>query len=262
MDEKNKYPKFNKMRTLLIIKRTILHLTLILEVLTVNYGCNPSIATLIAKGNTKKAIAQIEKGKDPNEYNAYSKKTPLKIAIVQNDVSLVKWLLENGADPNFHEPISSALQVKNLDIVKLLIEKGADINSTYTYKTYSRLLNYTSFEKFSVTGEAIEGTPLIEALCLNLNNNFIEFLIENGANINVKDSFGRTPLVFAVENNRTELVVYLVNLEANKSIRYKYISLTMQHPLFKDVAVEYSWKTIIDAAKSTGNPELIKLLSK
>lgn len=250
------------MRKIMIFQKTILQLALLFGVLIFTNSCNPSIATLIEKGKTTKAIDQIEKGSDPNEYDKKLKRTPLISAIKLNDVHLVKILLDNGADPNNQTPISYALNKRNIEIVELLIKKGADINASYTYDTYKELLNYTSSDQWSTKNKSIKGTPLIEALHLNLTDNFILFLIENGANIDVMDSFDRTPLVFAVKNNRTEIVSNLVNLGANKNINYKYISKTMTNAFGWDIAVEYSSIALMDAAKSTGNLEIIKLLSK
>jgi hypothetical protein len=48
---------------------------------------------------------------------------------ILNDIEAVKFVLDNGSDPNFEQgfPLRAAARVGNLDVVKLLVERGARI---------------------------------------------------------------------------------------------------------------------------------------
>ncbi|OUM66692.1 hypothetical protein PIROE2DRAFT_59212 [Piromyces sp. E2] len=59
---------------------------------------------------------------------------PLKDAILENNISLVEFLLEQGAsvnciyDENGYSPLAYAIEIKSLPLVELLVEKNADVN--------------------------------------------------------------------------------------------------------------------------------------
>lgn len=67
----------------------------------------------------------------PPSVSGYKRKSPLEVAMDKGFHSLVKVLLEGGADINEprYWPLDDALYKRRLDLVKLLIEHGADIHS-------------------------------------------------------------------------------------------------------------------------------------
>ncbi len=67
----------------------------------------------------------------PQSVSGYRRKSPLEIAMDLGFHSLVKVLLDGGADINEprYWPLDEALYKRRLDLVKLLVEHGADIHS-------------------------------------------------------------------------------------------------------------------------------------
>jgi ankyrin repeat protein len=72
-----------------------------------------------------------------NEYDG-NFRNALFNAVYANDVSIAKFLLEKGSNPNiygsFNSPLKIAILVQNLEMIELLIKYGADIgNKNYEY---------------------------------------------------------------------------------------------------------------------------------
>jgi ankyrin repeat protein len=83
-------------------------------------------------GNVKKVKKYIDSGVDVNEkFFAWS---ALQISANKNQIGVVKYLVEHGADVNYTHPLTkmSAIQMAAYDgyteIVKYLASKGADLN--------------------------------------------------------------------------------------------------------------------------------------
>ncbi len=74
-------------------------------------------------------------GPDPDDPYNFSKLTPLHIATGPDSVEVVKFMLENGADPNIADalkrtPIFGAVHTGDIELVQALIDGGADVNLT------------------------------------------------------------------------------------------------------------------------------------
>jgi ankyrin repeat protein len=122
----------------------------------------------------------------------FTGQTPFLRAALSGDTTLMRLLLDNGADPNIPTLAgTTALMAAAgvnwvvaqtyteskealLEAVKLCLEKGADINAT------------NSMGLTALLGAANRGS-----------NEIIEFLVENGARLDVKDKEGRSPITWA-----------------------------------------------------------------
>lgn len=107
-------------------------------------------------------------------YPIESPDTPLKCAIAKLNVESVKLLIKSGADVNNFDipPIFDAADNNDLVMVDLLLSLGADADA----QTY--FLRYRA----------------IHAACQYHNEEMISLLIENGADVCVKDEEDNTPL--------------------------------------------------------------------
>ena len=191
----------------------------------------PETAAAICDHDTPKLEALLQGGLDldvPIQLSEYIKLMPLEIAVFRNDVPMIHFLLEHGADPDLAqeqpllltvrwgkrpenipvlekagisvakfggEAFRAAVSDGQAELAKLLLEKGADIN----YHKPDMVFPYAS-------------TPVTEAA---RSNNFpmVRWLVEQGADITLVDKYGDRPYSVAVQNKNQELADYLKALE-------------------------------------------------
>ncbi|KAK7865662.1 hypothetical protein R5R35_006914 [Gryllus longicercus] len=125
--------------------------------------------------------------------------TPLWCAAVCGKLSVIKWLVEHGANVNAisdtgSTPVRSACFMTHVDVVSYLVEHGADILRP----------NYNG------------GTCLINSvqsvqLCL--------FLLQHGAAVNTRDIQNKTALHYAIQEHRLETTKLLLEHGADPHAR-------------------------------------------
>ncbi len=125
----------------------------------------------------------------------YKKDTALLIAIQKNKIDAVKFLLENGADPNYQRPDSitplrSAIDNENEKIVALLLENGADVN----------------------IDNANGWVPLMSA-ARSGNLSIVKMLIDKGANVYARTLNGYTPSAIALQYENFHIKDYLQSIQ-------------------------------------------------
>jgi len=124
---------------------------------------------------------------------------------------------------NIESQLGEAASKDNLKKVKHLVEKkGADVNCTW-----------------QING-AIQ-IPLIVYVVMEKKSEIATYLINRGANVNAKDGFGMTSLMWASYNGDVELVKLLLEKGADKNIEVK-------------------GQTALSAAEEKGFTEIIELL--
>ncbi|MDR4494900.1 MAG: ankyrin repeat domain-containing protein [Nitrospirales bacterium] len=121
----------------------------------------------------------IAEGGDIEEVDLMSGFTPLHVAVIRNQKDVVDWLLAEGAniearDSRGETPLHLATNKLNVPMMNLLLLKGANVNS-------QSQMGLTPLH-LAVT----DGRP--ESL------DVAKILLEKGADRDLKDSFGRTPI--------------------------------------------------------------------
>ena len=141
---------------------------------------NYELISAISQNDTTNVIKYLDQGCCPNPTGQYES-SPLMTALDRFyiDLSIFKYLLEFGADPNLEDylnrtPFKEALKKQNKPVVKLMLEHKADPNK-------SSVMEPSPFEEVVRRGD-------IE---------FIKLLIEHGADINLPNRDGQTPLEIA-----------------------------------------------------------------
>ncbi len=141
----------------------------------------PLLQTAIRHGNVSLVKFILSRGVDPNE--RWSKQAPLHTAVSVGNIQIVELLLETKADPNVRSynnrtPLHTAALKGRTEIAKLLIKHSADPNVRCKYGW----------------------TPLHCAVSSS-NENIVTILLACSANPNATKDDGETPLSIAIEDS-------------------------------------------------------------
>ena len=184
-------------------------------------------------GNIKQVKKLLKKGADINQVDNL-KNTALHYAVLYQDIELAIILIMNGADVNKQNlkgktPLHIAVQNEDPMLSSILLDSGADMEIKDIYDASPDLL--------VLDADMIDGDLLIMFLEHNVNINTknsngetilhrfakssftkgqqIKSLVELGADVNVFDNDGYTPLHFATKMDNFEVVKALVECKAD-----------------------------------------------
>lgn len=163
-------------------------------------------------------------------------RTPLWWAVAIASRDHVQTLLEYGANPNIPDcegapPLRKATAADNLDIFLLLLKHGADPNwrtllgmqISHTVMSYNLDIRYLEASlnpslDLNARGGYSGNTPLL--IAVNANNvRKVEWLLEQGVDVNKRDQEGYTPLILAVVRNYGEIVSLLLRYGADATLK-------------------------------------------
>ena len=167
-----------------------------------------------AEGQADTAQVLIDHGADVHAHSLYGA-TPLLLAARHGDVDTARLLLQAGADINAAEP-------------RLPFDGRVDVEESQTSGRSPLFVASASLAAVSGWEYRLEVTPSThEALAV--------FLLEHGADPNLPDSIGRTPLHVAVDTGKARLVKALLAAGADPHAR-----LTAAPFIFKGDFVAYN----------------------
>lgn len=194
--------------------------------------------------------------------------SPLSIAVSKQDLEMMGFLIENGADVNIEDffrvpPIYYAVTKGTTEMIELLIDKKASISGYFSYAGEKRTLvgwaiDENSPEKVEVLlkyGASPNGKFDLLAYsqnsCLHaaIEKNYsriVELLIEYRADVNVKNEQGQTPIYLAIRSKRPEMIKLLygngADIDNVKDIRNEtpsdYVKLFYPGKTIKEIAAE------------------------
>ncbi len=152
-------------------------------------GTENYTALAIAK-NLKMVKLLVDNGANVNLINMY--KPALISAVESNNIEIVEYLLNKGADVNIKvdNNYSAISYPNNIEIVKILVSKGADVNFKNSYNS----------------------TPLMWATNKG-DLAIVKYLINNGADINLQNDDGSKAIDIAIANGHKKIVKYLENIK-------------------------------------------------
>ena len=190
-------------------------------------------------------------------------RTPLVLAIYNDDADVVRALLESGADVNARGKdgwtvLMDALNNNNpnLDTIKVLIEAGVDVNAK-DKKGDTALMMVKSAEVANLLANAganvnardKDGWPvLIKAVLMKVRiaevakAEVAKALIRAGADVNAKDNEGKTVLQLAVQSGvEPDVIAVLINAGADVNASTSFMTIL-------DMAMNEKVKAMIKAA--------------
>ncbi len=179
------------------------------------------------EGDIKLVQEALKEKADVNYKNIYGF-TALMIAADNGHESIVKLLLENGADPDLQNDeddtaliLAASHRCRHDNIVELLLDGGANPD---------------------IKGGENNATALMWAIPDNCKS-IVELLLHRGVNLDIKDKTGDTALMWAVYNNYPLIVKLL--LEAGVSLDLK----NNKGEAALDIAKRKKYKSIADLIK-------------
>lgn len=168
------------------------------------------------QGNDEIARLCLERGAHPN---TGKDTTPLSISICHQHMAIAKMCLDHGASVNprgwWYEgnPLYAAVWRENREMVELLLARGADVNSTVG--TGASVLVNEKMPQVGMYGGAIttgsHRTPVHEAAGGDPATGILELLLSHGADPNIHDNRGQTPLHVAVAGGKAANVAMLIS---------------------------------------------------
>jgi ankyrin repeat protein len=175
-----------------------------------------SLQEAVALGDVNLLRTLIEKGTDVDSPVGGSYITALHLATRGRHKSIVELLLAEGAsvdarDWNCATPLHYAVERGHKKIAELLIVKGADVNAKdgYGQTPLDTSLSRNRMDIVRLLAEAGADVSIhVAAHCGILAK--VKSLIEEGCDINTKDSSGKTPLHYAVEGEQKDVVEFLI----------------------------------------------------
>lgn len=221
----------------------------------------PVLLIAITEGRITVVKQLIEYGADVNTTSEKRLSSPLYLATRYNHVELVNLFISmgsnvNGLDKESYSPLHAAAITGNPKIAKLLLDNGAHIESK------------------STGGSIPGGTPLHVAAYIG-QLEFAQLLVKHKANVNSTSNYGYTPLRRAVDGGNLAMAKFLINKGADVNIQDNN-GLTVLHivaqtnmvslareliKLGSDVNAldKYSGFTPLDYAQD-GEPKMLELL--
>lgn len=158
---------------------------------------------------------------------------PVELAAISGSNDIMKFLLEKGADPNAISPIFKVPIIfvmvgnKKVQAVKLAIEHGAKIG---VYNDMSLWVSAVASGDMQIVNAVLPNVKDINEVDKEIGNalfaaiftgnmDIFNLLIACQINMNMRDNFGNTPLLYAIGLENITIVERLIELGADTTIQ-------------------------------------------
>lgn len=224
-----------------IFKRTIF---LILVTIAVsNLAYSQEIFTAVINGDFSKVQAILNSNKEAVNSEKANGNTPLHIAADNGHLDIVKLLISFGADIDKknngnRSPLFYAMRSDHMDIVRLFVDNGGEI----TINEAATCGFIETIEEQIAKG--VDPNTLLHSAAFGGQKDIVELLINNGADVNLKDGNSEfTPIFYAIIKNHEMVIDILIKNGADLNAKDK------------------NGDSPLDIAKSVGNDLIIGKLT-
>lgn len=215
---------------------------------------NPFVGSYIGKkkARTRKAFRGLKKARDRASLIAYlgaragpnapveQARPSLLLGVLKGDPSIIKDLIEAGADPNERDAYDrtplhkAAASVRNPAVITALLGAGADPNARNEYGQTPLHAAASAARNPAVVAALLNGgadpngganggtTPLHSAATSGAGHAVIALLVKAGANPHARDKAGYTPLHSAQFSRNLETTSALVKAGADPNAQNKF----------------------------------------
>jgi ankyrin repeat protein len=195
----------------------------------------------------------LEHGADPNAANFFE--TALQVAVKRGRSTIVKLLLDHGADVNFREggsgtALQSASNEGDVALIELLLDHGAEINAEAGGPSDGCFGRGTALQSASRGGHLA----------------VVQYLLDHGADVNAESGRVGTALECASEEGSIEIVDLLLANGAHVNVRSLYAAARGSHSAVAIRLLESGAEVLADdwfllhKAAVHGQEELVRML--
>lgn len=198
----------------------------------------PEAAAAIYDSDIPKLEAMLQNGLNlnvPTQFSEHIKLMPLEIAVFQNNVPMIHFLLEHGADSDLAEEgpiLLTAVRCCKPDVVMLFAKQVAKLSSDKKRRAFeevrwgNRPENIPVLEQIGITVAEFGGDAFRSAVS-DGNRELAQLLLEKGADIDYHKPdmvfpYASTPVTEAARSNYFDMVRWLVENGADIKIADKY----------------------------------------
>ncbi|WP_264704376.1 ankyrin repeat domain-containing protein [Wolbachia endosymbiont (group B) of Apotomis betuletana] len=153
--------------------------------------------------------------------------TPILYAAQGGNLDIAQFLLDKGADIEVEntyneKPLHLAVDANRLNVVNLLLDRGANLKATDMYGRTSLDLAIQKGYEDIVGVLKQKQLDLDKELLISTEKGDLEKVrdgIRQGANVNVQDGQGWTPVFLAIQNNNFNIVELLLDNSADIKVK-------------------------------------------
>lgn len=178
--------------------------------------------------NVKDVEKYLEQMKEDTDFQDSLQAILLGCMVHNCDLKIVECLLKFGADVNYCAidditPLRRAIELKNFEMTEFLLKNGANANGkgVWGISLLKHVLSNKGFQmaellvQYGADVNAFEDSKRT-ALCSTVLNicdlEVVEWLLKKGADPNIKNSYGKTPLYYASLQAKSEKKIEVIKL--------------------------------------------------
>lgn len=221
----------------------------------------------------------LDSGADIDSRDNKMNRSPIFMATIENQTSVIKFLLERGANPNPREengatPLMKSIEFGNFEAVKELVVAGAELDARTDTGDCALLMAVRAgnekIARFLVEHGAdaniagSNGSTALHIAAGGSMDKLVFFLVENGADVNVKGEGGNTPLHVSAVNGNGNIAYYLLKNAANTTIVNNNMDTPAQasERYYPRISAMLKGKTMPESGEGTVAPEAWRLTAE